>query len=83
MKAAIVSLSTLKKHDRWDVAYYLGNMTEREQAVARAQTQLAIAQTSLVNRTKELVDDVRRSQQLIKDGEVIPIDHGERVKHGD
>jgi hypothetical protein len=83
MKAAIVSLSALQKHKRWDVQYYLGNTTMREQAMVRAQTQVAIANTALANRTKELVDDIHRAQEMVKNGEVIPIDHGERASYGD
>ena len=73
MKAAIIKLSTLQKHGRWDAGYYLGKVEEKEKAVSRAEIQLKVASTQLLNASKALVDEIHRAKELERVGDVIPI----------
>lgn len=75
MKAAIVKASTIAKYGRLDAGFYLGQVDGEEQSakVERARRQVDASIKRLQNAISEATEAAARTQQMIQDGEVIPI----------
>ena len=73
MKAAVVNLSTIAKHKRWDVGYYLGNTEEAAEKLLQADVNLKAAQTRVETAKAKLQEEHDRARGFIDRGEVVPI----------
>ena len=74
MKVVIVNSSTLTKYGRWDAGFFTG-MTDHqtgEEAIAKAQEAVKVAQKRLEAAIKRHYDNEARIQQMVDAGEIIP-----------
>jgi len=71
VKAAIVKLSTVKKHDRLDPGFYLGG--EAGIRLRHARRAAAFAAKGVRRAKKEHSEELKRIDSMLQSGDIFPI----------
>ena len=72
MKIAIVKMSTVKKYDRLDAAFYIGEQVKAEEIAAK-EKQIRAQQKTVKKLKKKRRNDKARQRRMVEEGEVTPI----------
>lgn len=78
MRAGIVMMSALRKHNNWNANHYLGFDPELDPAIRRARKTLGEAQERIKRLLEERAEDNEFRQQLIDSGELVVL--GEEIE---
>ena len=69
MKIAIVKMSTVKKYDRLDAAFYIGEQVKAEEIAAK-EKRIRAQQKTVKKLKKKRRNDKARQRRMVEEGEV-------------
>lgn len=72
MKVAIVKMSTVRKYDRLDAQFYIGEQISAEEIEAK-EKRIRAQQKTVKKLKKKRRNDKARQRKMVEEGEVTPI----------